>query len=101
MACLTENQLLDHAAGRLDPAQARAADEHLDGCAACRAVLAALVDAEADDPGDDTAGESEEGTQLVVSSAEADDLPRGTELDRYILLKRVGEGGMGVVYAAF
>ena len=114
MACLTENQLLDHAAGRLTPAEARAADEHLDGCAACRAVLAALVDSEeeADDgEGDSTAGESDasdapelgaarEGTVLVSGSPE-DDLPRGTALDRYVLLKRVGAGGMGVVYAAY
>jgi len=108
MACLTENQLLDHAAGRLDPAQARAADEHLDGCASCRAVLAALVDVE--EPGDVTDASEEdeasglgarEGTVLVDPGSLADDLPRGTALDRYVLLKRVGGGGMGVVYAAY
>src|SRR5262245_31001055 len=107
MACLTENQLLDHAAGKLDPAQARAADEHLDGCASCRAVLATLVDSE--EPGDVTDASEEEasalgtreGTILVDSEALADDLPRGTALDRYVLLKKVGGGGMGVVYAAY
>jgi eukaryotic-like serine/threonine-protein kinase len=106
MACLTENQLLDHAAGKLTPAEARAADEHLDGCAACRAVLAALVDEaeeggrEAKDDEEDASAAPWEGTQLVTESAE-DDLPRGTALDRYVLLKQVGAGGMGVVFAAY
>ncbi|HYV44589.1 MAG TPA: serine/threonine-protein kinase [Myxococcaceae bacterium] len=123
MACLTENQLLDHAAGKLGPAEARAADEHLDGCVTCRAVLAALVDSEGEDeadsgrsgPGDSTAGERSSGGSgddddapaeawegtLLVSGSPEDDLPRGTAFDRYVLLKKVGAGGMGVVYAAY
>ncbi|HYV44335.1 MAG TPA: protein kinase, partial [Myxococcaceae bacterium] len=101
MACLTENQLLDHAAGRLDPARARAADDHLDGCSDCRAVLAALVQSV---PGE-AAGEEasvglKERTQLTSAGAVTDELPRGTRVDRYVLLKRVGGGGMGVVFAA-
>ncbi len=33
--------------------------------------------------------------------ADEDELPRGTVLSRYVLLQRVGAGGMGVVYAAY
>ncbi|HEY8211500.1 MAG TPA: protein kinase [Myxococcaceae bacterium] len=106
MACLTENQLLDHAARRLAPAQARAADDHLDGCPDCRSVLAALVQSVQGESsalsfaGAPPAGGDRERT-MVTSGGLTDDLPRGTRMDRYVLLKHVGGGAMGVVYAAF
>jgi len=99
VACLTENALLDHAAGRLGPDQARAADDHLDGCPDCRAVLAALVQSVHGEVVAEDAGLRER-TQLTGAGAVTDELPRGTRVDRYVLLKRVGGGGMGVVFAA-
>jgi len=37
----------------------------------------------------------------IPAPAEADELPRGATLGRYVILKRLGRGAMGVVYLAF
>jgi tetratricopeptide (TPR) repeat protein len=67
---------------------------HLDGCDACRALVAGAAS-----PSD-----------VVLSPAEATTLPawaetprlgRGALVDRYVIIDFVGEGGMGAVYSAF
>jgi tetratricopeptide (TPR) repeat protein len=46
-----------------------------------------------------SSGETEDGgSALYLPAAE---LPEGTRVDRYLVLSRVGAGGMGVVYAAY
>jgi tetratricopeptide (TPR) repeat protein/predicted Ser/Thr protein kinase len=52
-------------------------------------------------------GDSEHATRTLsgdapaASSPEGPELARGTTLHRYVILKRLGRGGMGVVYLAF
>ncbi|HUJ59542.1 MAG TPA: serine/threonine-protein kinase [Kofleriaceae bacterium] len=39
--------------------------------------------------------------QRSASAIDPTDLPRGATLDRYVVIDKVGQGGMGVVYAAY
>ncbi|MFP2907425.1 zf-HC2 domain-containing protein [Pyxidicoccus sp. 3LFB2] len=83
--CPDENELVDGAQARLSAeAQARL-EAHLDGCAACCAVVAGL---EGERPREEP-------------SAREETLLPGARVGRYVLLRRVGEGGMGAVFAAY
>jgi eukaryotic-like serine/threonine-protein kinase len=52
-------------------------------------------------PSDDDGSPSVPERPRALEASEAGELPPGTTLDRYLILKRLGRGGMGVVYLAF
>jgi len=93
MACLDEEALAGLFSRTLQPPAAEAVEAHLDGCPACRGLVADLLRAQSSPvPG----GADPE------PDPSPDPLEPGAELlGRYVILKRIGLGSMGVVFAAY
>ena len=90
--CPDETELTDFVQGLLEEQALARLEAHLDGCEACRQVVVMLAggDAVLTKP-----------TQAGPSPGPGASLSRGMELGRYVLLDRIGLGGMGVVFAAY
>jgi predicted Ser/Thr protein kinase len=80
MACPAETELQRLVEGALLSEASEPLHRHLDGCAACCAVVGELARPE---------------------EPSASLLERGTSVDRFLVLEPIGAGAMGVVYAAF
>ena len=92
---LSEEALKRLVQGDATEAEARAAQQHLAACAACRSRHDSVAAV-----GEGTAI----GATLAPSNPTEGDSPvlaRGTSLGRYVVLDLLGQGGMGQVYAAF
>jgi len=78
--CPADETLLALVEGQLDDETLRSIDSHLDDCALCREVVATL------------------GSGPRQARARLD---RADAVGRFLVIERIGEGAMGVVYAAY
>ncbi len=97
MVCPEASVLESFLAGALADADRDAIDVHLDDCDDCRRTVALLAPALTRGALDH---ERLELAETMPSGEFAVDLRPGSSVGRYLLVRRIGSGGMGVVYAA-
>ncbi len=100
-SCLSDVETITWALQRLPAAIAATVSQHLDGCAACQSRVAHAREEIAGVPLVHEAGDPVAPATLPTRDGDVPSLSRGTVLGRYVILDRVGGGGMGVVYAAY
>ena len=102
MGCVGDDTVMALVSGELSSSRTDEVRAHLDDCHACRELVAhtahALIPTVDDRPRRDPALEATEPSATPEFSA--DDIGPGASVGRYRIVRRLGAGAMGVVYAA-
>src|SRR3989442_992347 len=97
--CLTSPEAEALAQGRLAVSEAASAEAHLVGCATCRNLVARMEGIA--QTRDDALLQSALPTVSVPRHPVEEEVKRGDSIGRYLVLHRIGAGGMGLVISAF
>jgi serine/threonine protein kinase len=91
--CLSDDVAVAYIEGALDDAGREQADRHMDQCSPCRWLVSALARRSTLDLS---------ATELAAPAGRSapEVLAAGTRIDRYEIVRCIGTGGMGTVYAA-
>ncbi|MGE0550630.1 MAG: protein kinase [Kofleriaceae bacterium] len=94
MACLDETSITLFLEQQLGHDRARSLEQHIDDCPACRHLLAELTRRR-------TIAEGSGPVRRAEGVATSTSRVPGNLIDRYLVLRPIGSGGMGTVYAAY
>ncbi len=111
MACPDENVLGEFARGGMPTEQRADVETHLDACETCCEVVSELTrifasafgadDEPAEPSVDDMESTVGEGPRRSTDWGGDLRLPEGAKLGRYVVLRAIGAGAMGIVYSAY
>jgi serine/threonine protein kinase len=100
-SCPDEDDLVLYLEAQLSRDEVARFEEHFDACAACHRVAAALAQADSRPFESGSAVNLPSETRVAeIPSRRASRLSKGSVVGRYVVGDPLGEGGMGVVYAA-